>query len=286
MNWTNLVSAQALAAALAAPDLKIVDARFVLAGADPGAGERDWQTTHLPKAGYVHLDRDLSDLRKPASEGRHPLPEAKDFCATLERLGIAPGDQVVVYDYGDGAMAAARFWWLLKLLGHERVAVLDGGFALWTSLGLPVTADYEFPVPSVYKADYDSSMIADADEVARRMSDGSAVLLDARAPERFRGEVEPLDRVAGHIPGARNRPLGQNLAGGQFLPPEQLRAQFLALMDGRAASEVLLNCGSGVTACHNLLAMEAAGLHGARVYAASWSGWISDPSRPVGPGPA
>jgi thiosulfate/3-mercaptopyruvate sulfurtransferase len=286
MNWTSLVSAQVLAAALDAPDLRIVDARFVLAGADPGAGERDWQIAHLPRAGYVHLNRDLSDLRKPASEGRHPMPDAKDFCATLERLGIAPGDQVVAYDYGDGSMAAARFWWLLKLLGHERVAVLDGGFAHWTALGLPVTAAYEFPVPSVYRVGFDASLIVDAGEVSRRLADGSAVLLDARAPERFRGEVEPLDRIAGHIPGARNRPLAQNTSGGEFIAADQLRAQFLALMDGHPASEVLLNCGSGVTACQNLLAMEAAGLHGARVYAGSWSGWISDPSRPVATGPA
>lgn len=286
MNWTNLVSAENLAAALGAPDLRIVDARFVLAGADPGAGERDWQVAHLPRAGYVHLDRDLSDLGKPASEGRHPLPDANAFCAALERLGIARGDQVVAYDYGDGAMAAARFWWLLKLLGHERVAVLDGGYARWTALALPITSDFEFPVPSVYRAAFDPGMIAGTDEVARRMADGSAALLDARAPERFRGEVEPLDRVAGHIPGARNRPLGQNLSEGVFLAPDALRAQFLALMGGHPANEVLLNCGSGVTACHNLLAMEVAGLHGARVYAASWSGWISDPARPVATGPA
>lgn len=285
MNWTNLVSAESLAATLGAPDLKIVDARFVLAGADPGAGERDWQIAHLPRAGYVHLDRDLSDLGKPPGEGRHPLPEAEKFCATLERLGIAPGDQVVVYDYGDGAMAAARFWWLLKLLGHERVAVLDGGYARWTRLGLPVTADYEFPVPSVYRAGFDMDKVATTAEVSRRMADGSAVLLDARSAERFRGEVEPLDKVAGHIPGARNRPLSMNTLDGQFLAPAQLRTQFQALMSGHGSDEVLLCCGSGVTACHNLLAMEAAGLEGARVYAASWSGWISDPARPIATGP-
>ena len=286
MNWTHLVSAHALAESLGAPDLRIVDARFVLAGADPGAGERDWQLGHLPQAGYVHLNRDLADLRKPASEGRHPLPDARNFCATLERLGIARGDQVVVYDYADGSMAAARFWCLLRLLGHQRVAVLDGGFARWTSLGLPVTDEYEFPVPSVYQGEFDAALIADADEVSLRLAEGSAVLLDARAPERFRGEVEPLDPVAGHIPGARNRPLAQNTVGGIFLPPEQLRAQFLALIGGHPASEVLLSCGSGVTACHNLLAMAAAGLPGARLYAGSWSGWISDPSRPVATGPA
>ncbi len=136
MNWTTLVSAEELAAALHDPSLRIVDARFVLAGGDAEAGERAWRAAHLPGAGYVHLNRDLSDLRKPASEGRHPLPDAAAFCATLERLGISPDSQVVVYDAADGAMAAARFWWLLRLLGHERVAVLDGGFARWTALGV------------------------------------------------------------------------------------------------------------------------------------------------------
>ena len=141
MDWTTLVSAEELAAALQEPSLRIVDARFVLAGGDAEAGERAWRAAHLPGAGYVSLDRDLSDLRKPASEGRHPMPDAAAFCATLERLGISPDSQVVVYDAADGAMAAARFWWLMKLLGHARVAVLDGGFARWTALGLPVDAD-------------------------------------------------------------------------------------------------------------------------------------------------
>lgn len=284
MNWTTLVSPRDLADALGARSLRVVDARFVLAGADPDAGERAWRQSHVPGAGYVHLDRDLSDLRKPASEGRHPLPEAAAFRAVVERLGISPTDQVVVYDAGDGAMAAARFWWLLKLLGHRRVAVLDGGFAAWTALGLPVTAEVEQPARSDYPGDFDRGMIADTSEVERRLPAGDAVLLDARAAERFRGEVEPLDRAAGHVPGARNRPFSQNLSEGRFRAPEALRAEFLALLDGAAPERVLLSCGSGVTACHNLLAMEHAGLHGARIYAPSWSGWASDPSRPVATG--
>ena len=284
MNWTTLVSPEALAAALGDPSLRLVDARFVLAGADPGAGERAWRQSHLPGAGYVHLDRDLSDLSRPASEGRHPLPDAAGFRAVLERLGIAPEHQVVVYDAGDGAMAAARFWWLMKLLGHARVAVLDGGFAAWTAQGLPLADDAPAPVRSVYPGDFDHRMIAGTDEVARRLSAGEAVLLDARAPERFRGEVEPLDRAAGHVPGARNRPFARNLEDGRFRSPEALRGEFLALLEGAAPDAVLLGCGSGVTACHNLLAMEYAGLHGARIYAPSWSGWVSDPSRPIATG--
>ena len=284
MNWTTLVSPEAVAETLGDPSLRLVDARFVLAGADPQAGERAWRESHLPGAGYVHLDRDLSDLRKPASEGRHPLPYAAGFRAVLERLGIAPTDQVVVYDAGDGAMAAARFWWLMKLLGHARVAVLDGGYAAWTALGLPVTDDAPAPVRSVYPGDFDRRLVADTAQVQQRLAANDVVLLDARAPERFRGDVEPLDRVAGHVPGARNRPLSMNLANGRFRPADELRAEFLSLLDGAAPADVLLQCGSGVTACHNLLAMEHAGLHGARVYAPSWSGWISDPSRPVATG--
>lgn len=286
MSWTTLVSAEALAQHLGDPDLRIVDARFVLAGADPDAGEGQWRAGHLPGAGYVHLDRELSDLRKPASEGRHPLPDAAVFRVALERLGIETGSQVVVYDAAEGAMAAARFWWLLKLWGHDQVAVLDGGFARWTALGLPVDANPTRVAPSSYPGDFDASRIARTDEVERRLGKGEAILLDARAPERFRGEVEPLDRVAGHVPGSRNRPYAENLVDGRFRSPDALRAEFLALTDGRDPGEVLLSCGSGVTACHNLLAMEYAGLQGARVYAESWSGWISDPARPVATGPA
>ena len=286
MNWTTLVSAEDLAAHLHEPGLRVVDARFVLAGGDADAGEAQWRAGHLSGAGYVHLDRELSDLRKPASEGRHPLPDASVFQAALERLGIAPSSQVVVYDAADGTMAAARFWWLLKLWGHEKVAVLDGGFARWTALGLPVDVEPARVAPSAYPGSFDDRQIAHTDEVERRLRQGEAILLDTRAPERFRGEIEPLDRVAGHVPGARNRPYNDNLAGGRFRSPDALRAQFLALMDGRSPADVLLNCGSGVTACHNLLAMEHAGVHGARVYAESWSGWISEPSRPVAIGPA
>ena len=281
MQWSTLVDAPALAAHLGDPALRIVDARFVLAGADPGAGERAWHASHLPGAGYVHLDRDLSDHRKPTSTGRHPMPEAADFRAVLERLGIAPTHQVVVYDAGDGAMAAARFWWLLRLLGHRRVAVLDGGFARWLALGLPVDAATPVVAQSQYPGQFDVDAIADADAVAAALRKHPGSLLDARAPERFRGDIEPLDARAGHIPGARNRPYADNLDGGVFRAAAQLRAQFLGLLGDTPAAEALLCCGSGVTACHNLLAMEQAGLHGARVYAGSWSGWISDASRPV-----
>ena len=287
MNWTTLVPCEQLHPVLGADGLVIVDARFVFASADADAGERSWRQERLPGAGYVHLDRDLSDLHKPASQGRHPLPEAQDFCRTLKRLGITPESQVVVYDAGDGAMAASRFWWLMKLLRHERVAVLDGGFARWQALGYPTERGE--PAPVTGSRDYpfrefDRSRIIDDEQVDARLPETPGWLLDARAPERFRGEVEPIDPVAGHIPGALNRPLSANLRDGRFRPPEELRNEFTALIGSRAPSEIFLSCGSGVTACHNLLAMEHAGLHGARVYAGSWSGWISDRTRPVATG--
>ena len=282
MHWTTLVSAEALYAALGDPDLRIVDARFLLG--DAQAGRRAWLAAHVPDAGYVHLDDDLSDHRKPASEGRHPLPDADVFCSVLERLGIDAQSQVVVYDTADGAMAAARFWWLLRLLGHQRVAVLDGGFVRWQGLGFPAQAEPPALRPGRYRATFDASGIASADEVMAGSGRARGWLLDARAPERFRGDVEPIDAVAGHIPGARNRPFSLNLSGGVFRDARQLRADFSRLIDGYQPDEVVLSCGSGVTACHNLLAMEVAGLPGARVYAGSWSGWISDPSRPVATG--
>jgi thiosulfate/3-mercaptopyruvate sulfurtransferase len=284
MNWTTLVSVAELAAALGRPDLVVVDCRHVLANADPGAGERAWRESHLPGAGHAHLDRDLSDHRKPASLGRHPLPDAANFRALLARLGVTPDAQVVAYDAGDGAMAAARFWWLLRLLGHRRVAVLDGGFARWRALGLPLETGEPASRAGHYEGEFDADQVASTDEVLSRLSAAPGWLLDARAPERFRGEVEPLDPVAGHIPGALNRPYAENMAQGVFRGPAELRAAFEALLQGRSPAAVVLSCGSGVTACHNLLAMEHAGLSGARIYAPSWSGWVSEPARPVATG--
>ncbi len=290
--WTTLVDVAALAAALpsapprlvdaratASTALRLVDARFSLA--DPQSGAAQYAAGHLPGAVYADLNRDLSDLSRQG-HGRHPLPDSDAFAATLGRWGIDADTQVVVYDAGDGSMAAARLWWLLRLIGHRRVAVLDGGLAAWQAAGLPLAVgEVDVRALPPYPGRFDLARVASADEVAARLSQAPGWLIDARAGERYRGEVEPLDRVAGHVPGALNRPFALNLRDGRFLPAAELRAGLEPLLGAHAPGEAVVMCGSGVTACHLLLAFEVAGLHGARVFADSWSGWSSDPSRPV-----
>lgn len=277
--WTTLVDAETLAAHLHDADLRIFDCRFALN--DTAAGERAWQEAHIPGARHAHLDRDLSGAHVPGA-GRHPWPSAADFGDWLGRNGVTPTTRVVAYDAGDVAFAA-RLWWLLHVAGHARVAVLDGGFARWTTLGLP-TDDSVAPVePATYPVAFDTSRLLDADAVAARMSAGG-LLLDARGAERFRGEVEPIDRVAGHVPGALNRPYPSNLEDGRFKPALRLAEEFGTLLAGRPASDVIAMCGSGVTACHHLLAMAHAGLSGASLFTGSWSGWIEDPARAIATG--
>lgn len=277
---TRLMDARA--AASAAPTLRVVDARFSLA--DPQSGAALYAQGHLPGALYADLNRDLSDPGR-TGHGRHPLPDSDAFAARLGAWGIGPETEVVVYDAGDGSMAAARLWWLLRLIGHAQVRVLDGGFAAWQAAGLPVTAALPqvTPLPP-YPGRFDRRQIASVEEVQARLKHAPGWLIDARAGERFRGEVEPLDPVAGHVPGAVNRPFALNVHEGRLRPAEDLRAALQPLIGTHAPDEVVLMCGSGVTACHLLLAMEAAGLEGARIYADSWSGWVSDPSRPVATG--
>ncbi|HET6782561.1 MAG TPA: sulfurtransferase [Pseudoxanthomonas sp.] len=283
MKWTTLVEPQDLAAELDNPELRIVDARFSLI--DPAQGHEGYEQSHLPHAVYADLNQDLSDLGK-TGQGRHPLPEDRDFTRKLGQWGIAPGHQVVVYDAGDGSMAAARFWWLLKLLGHERVAVLNGGLNVWRAERLPETCETDAVMETTpYPARFQHEAIVDSDEVLSRLHEPTGWLFDGRAAERYRGEVEPLDPVAGHVPGAASQPFSQSLHDGRFKSSAELRGQLAPKLSGRKPEEVVVMCGSGVTACHLLLAMEHAGLHGARVYAGSWSGWISDPSRPIATGP-
>ena len=279
---TTLITVAELAA-LPSQELLVVDCRFDLA--DPDKGARDYREGHVPGAVHASLDRDLSDLSRQAEGlGRHPLPLEQAFNALLSHWGWQPGLQVVCYDAAGGALAAARLWWLLRLVGVDQAAVLDGGYAAWLAAGLPVEVGAAVTrPPTQVSLHYDASQIL-IDHAA--LLDGSAgQLLDARATPRYRGDVEPLDRVGGHVPGALNRPFADNLGSdGRFKPAVQLRDEFIAVLGTTAPSHVVHMCGSGVTACHNLLAMEHAGLRGSRLYAPSWSGWISDPSRPVAKG--
>lgn len=281
MTYTTLISPQELAARCGSPELLIVDCRFELS--DTGKGESAWRAAHLPNAYYAHLDRDLSDLSKPGL-GRHPLPDIAHFAAVLKRWGWRPDLQVVAYDDANGA-TASRLWWMLRLVGHRRAAVLEGGYAAWSAAGLPLTSETPAQAGEAVDLAYATDQIVYAGELEAGLHDRSLLLLDARGAARFRGEVEPIDPVAGHIPGARNRPFTDNLdGGGAFKQAAALRAEFEAIIDGYAAEQVVHSCGSGVTACHNLLAMEHAGLEGSRIFAPSWSGWIADPSRPVARG--
>jgi thiosulfate/3-mercaptopyruvate sulfurtransferase len=281
--WTTLVTANELAGAIGAAGLVVVDCRFSLA--DKAQGRREWLQSHVPGAVHADLERDLSAAPAPGL-GRHPLPRSRDLCASLGRWGIAPNSQVVAYDAEDGSMAASRLWWLLRLLGHRRLAVLDGGLRAWRDAELPLQAGEVDTIPADYPdPGYRADELIDAATLRARLESAAVCLVDARAAPRFRGEHEPIDAVAGHIPGARNRPYSENLSeGGRFKPPARLGEEWRRLIAPHPPSGVVLMCGSGVTACHHRLAMAHAGLEGARLFAPSWSGWIDDPAHPVATG--
>jgi thiosulfate/3-mercaptopyruvate sulfurtransferase len=277
-----LIGAAELAAHLDDPGWVVVDCRFTLT--DPAAGPSAYARSHIPGARYAHLDDDLA--RHPgAGEGRHPLPDAAAFAARLGAWGIGNDTTVVAYDDASGAIAA-RLWWLLGWLGHDRRLVLDGGFAAWSTAGLPV----ESKTPTWRPARFAPGGVADDSVVHSAELPGlqaaGGLLVDARAAPRYRGEQEPIDPVAGHVPGAANRPGSLNVeADGRFRAPDALRRELTALLGGRPAGELIAMCGSGVTACQLLLALAAAGLDGAKLYAGSWSEWIRDPKRPIAKGP-
>ncbi len=277
--WNTLVQPETLGIALHRDDLVVVDCRFSLV--NPNIGESAYRESHVPGAVYAHLDRDLAAPGQPGA-GRHPWPASDAFRERLESWGITPDTQVVAYDEGEDAYAA-RLWFLLKAFGHEKVAVLDGGWRRWVSLGMPTETMTPRRLPTSYRGVFDATQLVDADGVAAHLASGG-LLFDARAPERFRGEQEPIDRVAGHVPGAVNRAYSENLEGGRLKSPMRLADEYRALLQGRSAEDVVVMCGSGVTACHLLLAMERAGLKGARLYPGSWSGWIADPQRAVATG--
>lgn len=280
--YQTLISATALREQLDGASVPLLlDVGFDLA--DTEAGERAHAQGHLPGAHYLHLDRDLSGAMTDAQgrfRGRHPLPEREQLAERLAGLGLSTGRQVVCYD-AQGGMYAARAWWLLRWLGHAAVAVLDGGRQAWQAEGGALEGGAPAaPAPGDFRAAPPLVPMLDADALQARL--GQLRLIDARAPERFRGEVEPLDSQAGHIPGASNRLFKLNLQeDGRFKPAEQLRQEFEALLPPFPAGQVVHQCGSGVTACHNLLAMEHAGLLGSQLYPGSWSEWSADPLRPL-----
>jgi thiosulfate/3-mercaptopyruvate sulfurtransferase len=279
--FETLIDASAVRSLLAgvAPPL-VLDAGFDLG--DTAAGERAYAAAHIPGSLYVHLDRDLS-AAKTGTNGRHPLPERAAFARTAGAWGVTPATRVVALDR-QGGMYAARLWWMLRWLGHRAVAVLDGGYAAWLAEGgeasaLPAAVAPAPPYPER------PPLVGSVDAAGLTARLGRSLLLDARSPERFRGEKEPIDRVAGRIPGALNRFHGANLVpGGRFKPVAQLRSEFASALGTRTAGEVIHSCGSGVTACHNLLAMEHAGFAGSLLYPGSWSEWSSDPARPIARG--
>lgn len=275
--FTTLVSAAELAAHLDDPDWIVFDCRFDLA--DTGAGHRAYLKSHIPGARYVHLDDELAGA-KSGVNGRHPLPPADEFCARMEKLGMRNSMQAIAYD-ASGGFYAARLWWMLRWVGHGQCAVLNGGWDAWITAGLPVTAETTAYQPGAFRGAA-QDITVDTNFILDNLRGPSSIVIDARSPDRFRGENETLDPVGGHIPGAINRFFKNNLAAdGRFKPSAALQAEFLPLLGAAAPQRVIHQCGSGVTACHNLLAMEIAGLHGSRLYPGSWSEWCSDPQRPV-----
>ena len=297
MTYTTLISAIQLKALQAAhPALMVFDCSFDLTR--PEVGARHYAEAHIPGARHADLDAHLSarhgapgnsgvvvasaDEGEPASGGRHPLPSRQKFAAWLSSVGFANDMQAVVYDR-NGSTYCGRLWWMLKWMGHDAVAVLDGGLAAWQAAGYPVVAGEEpAPFRSNFVAGPALVALTDTASVARRLDDPAQTLIDARGAQRYRGEAEPMDPIAGHIPGALNRPFTENFApDGTFKPAAQLRAEFEALLAGRDPATVVHHCGSGVSAVPNVLAMQLAGLGPTALYAGSWSEWSNTPGLPT-----
>jgi thiosulfate/3-mercaptopyruvate sulfurtransferase len=279
VSYTNLISASELFPHLHQPGWVILDCRFDLTNFE--AGFQQYQNGHIPGSGYAHLNRDLSSEVTPQS-GRHPLPDPQRFVETLASWGITPETQVIAYDSSGGSFAV-RLWWLLRLYGHMSVAVLNGGFPAWPAGEFPVASGTETLTPVTFRYPPSPRMeeVASLSEVERIRTDPQYKLIDARSPERFRGENETIDTAAGHIPGAINRFYGLNLdANGLFKDKDQLRVEFESLIGSTTPDHIVYYCGSGVTSCHHLLAMDILGITGSRLYVGSWSEWIRDPKRP------
>ena len=282
MSFGTLIDTGNLARLIEAGEVLVCDCRFDLS--DVQAGRRAYPDGHIPTAVYVDLDHDLS-AESNGRNGRHPLPDAQAFAARMAELGLSKGRQVVSYD-SSGGYYASRLWWMLRWIGHGQVAVLDGGFAAWLDAGQELGRGQEQAAPGTFEAPVEPAMpVSDVHAIETNLDSGELLVVDARTAERFAGEPHPLDTASGHIPGAGNRFWHKNLDGsGRFKPADQLAQEFSELLDGQPAGEVVHQCGSGVTATHNLLAMEVAGLSGSRLYPGSWSEWTSDPKRPVATG--
>jgi thiosulfate/3-mercaptopyruvate sulfurtransferase len=286
MTFTTLIGAAALRDLVGKPEIAVIDCRFDLM--NPEGGRRAYLEGHIPGARYADLNRDLS-VPITATSGRHPLPTPDQFLAALTRLGVGRATQVIAYDDSAGAFAA-RLWWMLRWAGHAAAAVLDGGMKAWVSAGGELQSGEEKPLPAAPSGGHlslqvDAAAVIGTTELEKRLSDPAFLLIDARAAERYAGTVEPIDAVAGHIRGAVNHPFSANLgADGRFLPAPVLRQVWEKRLAGRSPTQVAAMCGSGVTACHDLLSLEVAGLGGAKLYAGSWSEWIRDPHRPIARG--
>ena len=279
MLYTTLISTAELRQHLERPNWAIFDCRFSLK--DPARGRRDYLQSHIPGAVYAHLDEDLASPVIPGQTGRHPLPPVGEFVQTLSQWGIDTTVQVVVYDDLGGAFAA-RLWWMLRWLGHEAVAVLDGGWPQWQEADYPVRSGEQVRPPRTFTPEPRPRLVADVGEVLSIANDPSYCLLDARNADRYRGRNETIDLVAGHIPGAISAPFADNLGpDGLFLPPDKLRIRYQTLLRDVSPEKTVVYCGSGVNAAHNLLAMVHAGLGDGRLYPGSWSEWITDPDRPI-----
>ena len=276
--FSTVVSTEPLAQHLTDPAWVVIDCRFTLTNAEAGAAA--YAQGHIPGARYAHLDNDLAGP-KNGHNGRHPLPDVEVFAQKLGAWGIDAHTQVVVYDDSFGAIAV-RLWWMLRWMGHDACALLDGGLPKWQREQRPLNADLPQVTSKTFKAQVRHDIVVDTNAVLHA---ASSLIVDARAEMRFIGEIEPLDPVAGHVPGAKNLPFDDNLAlDGTLLPAGELRELYTELLDGKVPEQVIHMCGSGVTTCHNILAMEIAGLTGSKLYAGSWSEWVADPDHPVAKG--
>lgn len=281
MSFPTVISTEQLALHLTDSNWVVVDCRFTLT--DTEAGRNAYLLGHIPGARYAHLDQDLSGV-KNGQNGRHPLPDAQFFAQTLSAWGIDNKTQVVVYDDSFGAIAV-RLWWMLRWMGQDAVALLDGGLPKWQRENRSIVADVPQVTPKQFVPNLRNDMLVGTEAVLMASQAQTGLILDARAEMRFIGEIEPLDPVAGHVPHAVNLPFDDNLSmAGNMMTAEELREQYSDLLAGKPPAQVIHMCGSGVTACHNILAMEIAGMTGSKLYAGSWSEWVADPSHPVAKG--